>query len=402
MTGSVGKSSVKEAIYWTLRKEFKVRRNLRNYNNELGVPLTILGLETGGCSLFGWFKNFLKAIFMIIWRIDYPEILILELAVDKPGDMKYLLNFLPVKIGVFTAIGEFPVHLEFFPEKEKLIEEKAALVKSLPKNGTAILNYDDLSVRMVGDELPEDLKTIYYGYGQGADLKIVNYEFKIDELKKGEFGINFKLDYQGSIVPIKLKRILGKQQTYAVATAAAVGLALGLNLVNISTALRKYRTLPGRTKMIRGIKETWIIDDSYNASPLATLAALEILGQFPSFEQNNEPHRKIAVLADMLELGNNTELGHRQVGEKAAGLVDLLFTVGNRARFIADQAQKSGLAPEKIFQFSEAKEAALALQKKIQMGDIILVKGSRTMHMEKVVKEIMLRPEKAGKLLVSK
>jgi UDP-N-acetylmuramoyl-tripeptide--D-alanyl-D-alanine ligase len=408
VTGSVGKTSAKEAIYRVLKKRFRVRRNMRNYNNEIGVPLTILGIETAGRSLIAWLVNFLKVVLVIIWQKEYPEILVLEMGVDRPGDMKYLVDFVPVRIGVMTAIGEFPSHLEFFPEKGKLVEEKALLVKSLPQskethgrqtgvedmfqNGLAVLNYDDLSVRMIGDELPQGIKIINYGFGEGADLKISNFQLVMTDLKKKDFGVCFKLEYQGNVVPVKLNRALGKQQVYAAAAAAAVGLYFGLNLVEVSAALRKYRSLAGRTKLLEGIKNTWIIDDSYNASPLATIAALEILEQFPG--------RKIAVLGDMLELGKDTEAAHRQVGRKAASVVDLLLAVGQRAVFIADEARKQGFAKDKIFKFSQAEEAGLPLQEKIEEGDTILIKGSRSMHMEKVVKEIMAHPERADRLLV--
>jgi len=394
VTGSVGKTSTKEAIYHVLKKQFRVRRNVKNYNNEIGVPLTILGLETGSRSLFAWLKNFFKAGLIILGKENYPEILVLEIGVDRPGDMKYLVDFIPVKIGIITAIGQFPSHLEFFPEKGKLIKEKALLVKSLSKNGLAVLNYDDLSVRMIGDDLPEKVKMIQYGFGGGADLKIFNFQFSLPagRLEKGDFGVNFKLDYQGNVIPIKLSKVLGKHQAYAAAVAAVVGLNFGLNLVEISNALRKYRSLAGRTNLIKGVKNSWIIDDSYNSSPSAALAALEILEEFPG--------RKIAVLGDMLELGEATEAGHRQIGQKAASVVDLLFTIGSRTRFIADQAQQQGLAQEKIFKFSQAKEAALVIQEKLAKGDIILIKGSRAMHLEKVVKEIMAHPEKADKLLI--
>ncbi len=406
VTGSAGKTSTKEAIYHVLRKQFRVRRNFRNYNNEIGVPLTILGIETGGRSFLAWLNNFLKVVVTILWEKSYPEILVLEMGVDRPGDMRYLVDFIPVKVGVITAIGQFPTHVEFFPEKGKLVEEKALLVKSLVKGGSAVLNYDDLTVRIIGDDLPERTKIIHYGFGQGADLKIFNYQFgpitsglTTVNLEKGDFGVSFKLDYQGSVVPVKLNRVLGKQQAYATAAATAVGLHFGLNLVEISAALRKYRSLPGRTNLIKGIKGTWIIDDSYNASPSATIAALEILEEFP-LAGGEEIQRKIAVLGDMLELGKETETGHRQVGQKVTSVVNLLFTVGSRARFIAEEARQQGLAPEKIFEFSLPEKAARAVQEELTKRDVILVKGSRAIHMEKVVREIMAHPEKAEKLLV--
>lgn len=389
ITGSVGKSSAKEAIYQILKTKFRVRRNIGNYNNEIGVPLTILGLETGGCSILAWLKNFLIAFLNIFWSRNYPELIILEMGVDKPGDMKYLLSFIPVKVGVFTAIGEFPSHIEFFPEKEKLIEEKSLLIKSLPKDGLAVLNYDDLSVRMTGDDL-SDTKTIYYGFGQGADLKIINHELVINDLDKGDFGIAFKMDFKGSVVPFRLNKVISKEQSFAIAAAAAVASFYNINLVDVSGAFREYKTLPGRANLIKGIKNTWIIDDTYNSSPKAALAALEILEKMEG--------RKIAVLGDMLELGKYTEEGHRKVGNKAVKIADLIFTVGQRARFIADEARKQGF--EKVFEFSTSEEAGLEIQERLEPGDIILIKGSRAIHMEKITKEIMAEPEKAKELLV--
>ena len=400
VTGSVGKTTTREAIYFVLEKQFRVRQSAGNYNNELGVPLTILGMETGGRSLLGWLSIFLKAIGIVFWQRDYPEILILEMGVDKPGDMKYLTSFVPIQVGVITAIGEFPCHIEFFPEKGKLVEEKALLVQSLIQDGLAILNYDDLSVRMIGDDLDKDIKITNYGFGQGADLKISNFQFSSSsgEFKKEDFGISFKLEYQGSIVPVRLSGVLGKQQAFATAAAAAVGFHFGLNLVQISTALKNYRALPGRINLLAGVKQTLIIDDTYNSSPLASIAALEILQEISSYKESDG--RKIAVFGDMMELGNETEAGHRQVGQKVAQIADLLITVGDRARFIAEQAIESGIAKDKVFDFSIAEEAALPLQQEIKKGDIILIKGSQAMRMEKIVKEIMAHPEKADKLLV--
>ncbi|OGZ33910.1 MAG: hypothetical protein A3I88_03575 [Candidatus Portnoybacteria bacterium RIFCSPLOWO2_12_FULL_39_9] len=393
VSGSVGKTTAKEAIYTILKAHFRARRNLENYNNEIGVPLAILGLETGGRSIKKWLKIFLKALAVIIFKTEYPEILVLEMGADKPGDLGYLLSFVPIKIGVITAIGEFPVHLEFFPEKDALIEEKSSLVKSLPRKGLAVLNYDDLSVRMMRENISSGAQIISYGFGQGADLKIMNYELKIKNLEEKDFGVNFKLENKGSMVPIRLKKCLGKQQAYAAAAAAAVGLNFGLNLVNISAGLEKFRPLPGRTNLIRGIKKTWIIDDTYNASPSSVIAGLEILNQF-------QPKRKIAVLGDMLELGEKTEEAHRRVGREAFLTADLLLLVGERARFIADEMKKNGFSEEKIFEFDSAEKAGLALQEKLEAGDIILIKGSRAMRMEKIVKEIMAFPEKVSKILV--
>ena len=402
VTGSVGKTGAKEAIYSVLNERFNIRRNIKNYNNEIGAPLTVLGSdvspETTFGGLLGWLKIFSKSLINIIYQRNYPEILVLELGVSKSDDMKYLMSFLPVKIGVFTAIGEFPSHLEFFSGINKLVEEKSLLIKSLPDDGLAVLNYDDSLVKQVGSDLSEKIKTTYYGFGEGADLRIENYELRVDDIEKGDFGINFKLDYQGSFVPVRLIRVLGKHQVFSAAVAASVGLFFNLNLVDISEALKDYYSLPGRTNLIKGIKQTWIIDDTYNASPLSTESSLEILNELGLKSLNQA--RKIAVLGDMMELGVKTESGHRTVGKKAAEIADLIFTVGSRARFIADEAKQNGFSKDKIFEFSKAEDAGLPLQQEMQKADIILIKGSRSMRMEKIIKEIMSEPEKADKLLI--
>jgi len=319
VTGSVGKTSTKEAIYSILKDKFKTRRNIKNYNNEIGAPLTVLGSdispETTFSGLLGWFRIFSKALLGIIYQRNYPEILVLELGVSKPGDMEYLMSFIHAKIGVFTAIGEFPSHIEFFSGKDQLVKEKSLLIKSLPDDGLAILNYDDLLIRQEGNDLPEKIETIYYGFEERADLRIENYELKADDIKKGDFGINFKLDYKGSFVPIRLVGVLGKHQVFAAAAAASVGLFFKLNLVDIAEALKDYYSLPGRTNLIKGIKQTWIIDDTYNASPTSVESGLEILNELSL--KSSEQVRRIAILGDMMELGVRTEAGHRRVGKKS-------------------------------------------------------------------------------------
>ena len=402
VTGSVGKTSTKEAIYSILKDKFKTRRNIKNYNNEIGAPLTVLGSdispETTFSGLLGWFRIFSKALLGIIYQRNYPEILVLEIGVSKPGDMEYLMSFIHAKIGVFTAIGEFPSHIEFFSGKDQLVKEKSLLIKSLPDDGLAILNYDDLLIRQEGNDLPEKIETIYYGFEERADLRIENYELKADDIKKGDFGINFKLDYKGSFVPIRLVGVLGKHQVFAAAAAASVGLFFKLNLVDIAEALKDYYSLPGRTNLIKGIKQTWIIDDTYNASPTSVESGLEILNELSL--KSSEQVRRIAILGDMMELGVRTEAGHRRVGKKVIETADLLFTVGDRARFIADEAKQNGFDENNIFEFSRAEDAGLIVQEKINKNDIILVKGSRSMCMEKIVKEIMAEPQKADELLI--
>ena len=388
ITGSVGKTSSKEAIFAVLKNKFNVRKNLKNYNNELGVPLTVIGQETGGNSIFYWLKVLSVGFFGIIYTKNYPNILVLELGADKIGDISYLVSFIHCQVGVITAIGEIPVHVEFFQGADHVAQEKAALIKSLDKNGWAILNFDDERVKAMAGKT--QAKIFGYGFNEKADLRALNFEEHLENL--AEAGVNFKVDYKGSNVPVRLKEILGIHQLCPILAAIAVGLTFKMNLVEISQSLKNYQPPAGRLRLLKGIKNSWVIDDTYNASPSSTLAALEVLAKTKG--------RKIAALGDMLELGSFTEEAHRQVGAKAAKSVDLLLTVGERTLFVADQARRNSLSEDQILHFANSEEAARFLQDLVRAGDVVLAKGSQSMRMEKIVKEIMAEPQRAGELLV--
>lgn len=391
ITGSVGKTSTKEAIYHVLKThwgEHRVRRNQRNYNNEIGVPLTIFGLETGGRSIFLWGVRFIKIFYMIIFRVSYPQFVIIEMGADRPGDIKYLVNFVHPKIAVITALGEIPVHVEFFTSPQQVGQEKKKLISCLKEDEIAILNYDDEDVRQMGEDIKA--KVLSFGLKEKADIRATNYD------NKG----NFKLEFEGSSVPAKLINILGIQHLYLALAAAAVGIVFNMNLVEIAEALKEFRPLPGRMRLIKGIKNTLIVDDSYNAALLSMEAALESLKGFEENLPAGRQGRKIVVLGDMLEIGQYAPEAHQIVGKKAADIADLIFTVGIRSKFIAESAVRAGFPQNRIFQFMTSDEAAKVVQKEMKEGDIVLVKGSRVMKMEKIVKEIMSEPEKAKELLV--
>ncbi len=383
ITGSVGKTSAKEATYAILKNHFNVRRNIKNYNNELGVPLTILGIETSTSFVY-WLGNLLKIFALLVFPMPYPKILILEVGVDKPGDMKYITDFVLFDIGIITAIG--PAHIEFFGSLEAIAKEKGNLIKSLPKDGFAILNNDDDLV--LGQKEKTKAKVLTFGFQGESDIKA-----NVEKENGTILGLSFKMSYQGSFVPVRLPGTLGKHQIYAALAGAGVGIALGLNLIEIAEGLKEFPSLPGRMKLLAGIKGSLIIDDTYNSSPVASFAALEVLSKLPA-------PRKIAVLGDMLELGEFSEENHRKVGEKAGKIVNLLVTVGPASKILADAAIKKGLIKADVFSFDTADEAKLKVQELIRPGDLILVKGSQGMRMEKVVKEIMAEPEKAKELLV--
>ncbi len=386
ITGSVGKTGVKEAVYAVLSSKFKIRRSIKNYNNEIGVPLTIIGAEAKGKSIFGWIGVGFKALKLILFKNEnYPKVLIIEMGVDRPGDMKYLNTIIKPKIGVITRIGES--HLEFFNSVDEIRKEKELLVQQLLESGFAILNYDDERVRVISNIRA---KVIAYGLNDGADIKA-----KITNI--GNAGISFELIYKGSSVLINLPEVIGRAAVETALAGATVGIVYKMDLNEISAALSGYKLPKGRMNLIKGVKRTIIIDDTYNSSPQSCVAALEALSDIviPS------EARKFAVLGDMLELGGYTEEGHMLVGEKAVEVgIDKLIVVGEKARDIARGAEKAGMKTEDIFSFPSSDDARLFVQNRIKEGDLILIKGSQGARMEKIVKEIMAEPLRAGELLV--
>jgi UDP-N-acetylmuramoyl-tripeptide--D-alanyl-D-alanine ligase len=399
ITGSVGKTSTKEVVFLVLKKKFRVRKNIKNYNNEIGVPLTIIGSESGNKNIFSWMVIFLKAYWLILFKNkNYPEKLVLEMGADHPGDIQYLVELAPCKVGIITAIGSLgPVHLEFFKSVEQLIDEKSNIIKHLSREGIAVLNRDDAHVYPL--KRKTNAKIVSFGFVEQADVRASDVTIADHiEMKENEpvSGVNFKLHHKGNVVPIFLPQVLGRHQIYSALCAAAVGTIYDINLSDIAKALREYTPPPGRMRLISGIKRTMIIDDSYNSSPVATIAALKTLETL----HVEEGKRKYAVLGDMTELGTYTEEGHEKVGQYVARVADILVTIGEKGKIIAETAKKNNMPEDRVFEFADSGRAGRFLQERIKEGDLILVKGSQATRSEKVVKELMAEPMKAKKLLV--
>ena|SRR3989339_365580 len=391
ITGSVGKTSTKEAIFAVLRRKFNVRENHKNYNNEVGLPLTVIGAATGNKSVFKWLNVFINACRLIIKKDSaYPKMLVLEMGADKTGDIEYLTGMAPCDIGVVTAVSK--VHLEFFGSLENVIREKQKIVTHLKESHLAVLNADDPNVLGMRTLTKAKVKT--FGFSESADFRATDIRLS---QKGGQFGTSFKLHTNGTVLPVFLTNALGPAQVEAALAALAVASSFGINLVEIVEDLSKFKAPPGRTNLLKGIKNTMLIDDSYNASPASSLVALEILKDLPGPPIN----KKIAVFGEMLELGSYTETGHLEVGQKAAMAgVDLLVGVGEKARDIIRGAIQAGLAEDKTFYFDNNHDAGIFVQNKIKEGDLVLIKGSQGARMEQIVKELMAEPLKAEDLLV--
>ncbi|MEK7208797.1 MAG: UDP-N-acetylmuramoyl-tripeptide--D-alanyl-D-alanine ligase [Patescibacteria group bacterium] len=391
ITGNTGKTSAKDAIYAVLAKSFNVRASAKSFNSEIGVPLSILGRPNAWGRPFGWLKNLIAGLILSIIRHNYPAWLVLEIGVDRPADLQRLTRWLKLEAAVLTNLPAVPVHLEAFSSAEELIREKLILLMMVKNNGVIVLNGDDERIAAAREELQTNfnqrqLRVLTYGFKDGNDLRLSNEHLYYENGQPA--GLTFKIDYQGHTVPFRLVGLIGRHQLYAPAAALAVGAALNLNLVEMAEALTAYQPPPGRLRLLRGLKDSMILDDTYNASPAAMTEALNTLKEITA------SGRKIAVLGDMLELGEKTIEAHRQIGLEAALAADLIITVGIRAKFIAEAASQKGIHPDNLKHFAAAQAAGRELEQLLRPGDLVLVKGSQSIRLEWVVEEIMAEPER--------
>jgi UDP-N-acetylmuramoyl-tripeptide--D-alanyl-D-alanine ligase len=383
VTGSIGKTSTKEAIYAVLKSKFRIFRSDKSYNTEFGLPLAILEQKSGFSSPLKWAKTLGGAFFKAFFGGGHMQMIILEMGADKPGDMSELLKLARPQVGVITNIK--PVHLEEgqFKDLDDIFQEKSRLVSTLQEKGIAVLNADD--PYLIGLKNTLSCRKIFYGKSDAADLKLLRLESYPE-------GIKFTVAYKDQVAEGQLA-ILGDFQIYVALAAIAVALTQGFELEEAVTALKDYKLPPGRMNPIEGINDSLIIDSSYNASPESVKEGLDILKTFEG--------RRIAVLGNMNELGTITEAKHREIGAYALGRADLLLLVGDNAKLIGAEALKSRFSKEAIFYFDDAVAAGNHLIKMIKNGDTILVKGSQNkVRLEKLVKMAMKDPARAKELLV--
>lgn len=371
VTGSVGKSSAKEAIFTVLSANFRTRRSLGSYNNEIGVPLTIIGEETAGRNVFKWFIIFLRALTKLIRQKDYPEILVLELGVDKPGDLDYLLAFIEPEISVLTAIGA--AHLEALKSEKEVFAEKAKLAEETKKKGTVILNFDDRRLRELGLKLKR--KVIFYGQNNQANLSA-------SDIKYTELGMSFNINWEGSKIPARLN-IFGMPAVYSALAASACAISLGLDLVSVAKDLDSIRPLKGRMNLLKGINNSFIIDDTYNSNPMSALASIEAAKEI---KNQLGLERLVIILGNMLELGKISRRAHINIGRVAGKSADLVIAIGKEARAIKEGAIESSI---RTLWFKNSRAASIKIKDLVADGDLVLIKGSQGVRMERI-SEVML------------
>jgi UDP-N-acetylmuramoyl-tripeptide--D-alanyl-D-alanine ligase len=341
ITGSVGKTSTKEVTAAVLRRRFSTLKNPRSYNTESTLPISLLQLEA------------------------HHQVAVLEMGAYGPGDISLLAGIARPHIGIVTNIG--PSHMERMGNLETVAKAKSELVQALPADGDAILNIDDPLVRQM--EGTTAARPFFYGLDPAADL----YADEIES--RGLGGIAFRAHYAGETVMLKLP-LLGRHSVHTALAGAAAGLLLGLGWDAIVDGLRD-ESAQLRLLAVPSASGATLIDDTYNASPASSLAALNLLAELDG--------RRIVVLGDMLELGEIEEEAHRTVGRRVAEVADLLISVGARARWIAEEARISGMGAGQITTIETNAEAIALLNSLMRSGDKVLIKGSRGVAMETIV-----------------
>ena len=343
ITGSVGKSTTKEVAAEVLSTKFRTLKNPENLNNEIGLPMSLLRLT------------------------EEHERAILEMGFYVPGEIALLSKIAKPQVGMITNISH--VHLERAGSLEAIVQGKGELVESLPPGpeGVAILNYDEPLVRDMASRT--QARIFNYGLSPAADL----WASDIEGL--GLDGVRFVIHHEGDLLHIKVP-LLGRHSVHTALRAAALGLVEGLSWQEIVSGLQTSNTQL-RLVAVQGPGGALIMDDTYNAAPSSVIAGLNLLAELEG--------RKIAVLGDMLELGEFEERGHRMVGVRAAAVADELVTVGKRARWIAEEAILSGLAKSKVTELDDKDKAIKYLHELIGGGDVVLIKGSRSMEMDRIV-----------------
>lgn len=373
VTGSTGKTTTKEAVAAVLSARYAVFKNYGSFNDRYGLPIS-LGTLTPA-----------------------HEKAVLEIACDHFDEIRELAEITRPRIGVVTSVSA--AHLETLGSLDNIAREKGMLVEALPPEGYAVLNRDDPRVRAMAKRTRAAV--IYYGVGRSGsdDPPPVRpaIELWAEDVAMSLEGLSFvawsrRPDGSAEACEVRL-RLLGKHHVYAGLAALAVGLACGIPLPEAASALATVGPVPGRMSPLPGLKGSLLLDDTYNANPAAMLAALEALRELPAW-------RRIAVLGDMLELGAYEEEAHAAVGRRAAEVVDLLITKGERARWIADAARKAGLPESKIVVTYTAADAIRYLQATVQGGDLVLLKGSAETRLEEITRALMAHPEEAGQRLV--
>ncbi len=404
ITGSAGKSSVRNAVYVILKSKFTVKKSGKA-NSESGIPLDILGLYMKDYTFFDWVRVFVLAPIRVITRRKKYEKYVVEMGIDSPDEpknMSYLLKIVRPDTGVF--INTYPVHSENFDKEikeriptkrrelvvEKIADEKGKMIQSIDKNGYIIVNIDDKNVARIAAKCNSKKITISNKCG---NVVYSNIRYDLEGFK-----CDFALDWKGKKEKAQLvikNQVLGPKYPINFALGIGVGLVYGVPFKQCVEALQNYPIPQGRMSLIKGIRGSYIIDGSYNASAQTVIDSLEVLHNL------GNGRKKIAVLGDMRELGQEVESEHMKVAQKVVQVADEIVLVGPiMKRYVYEKISNNGFDKSKIHWFKTSFLAKDFVQELIKGKEIVLVKGSQnTIFLERVVEEIMENKQDVDKLL---
>lgn len=389
VTGSVGKTSTKDAIFTLLSHGTHARKSQKSFNSEFGVPLTVLGLPTAWSSPLAWLENLWEGLLVALFSREYPEWLVLEVGADRPGDIRRA-GWIQPHVAVYTHFPDVPVHVEFFDSPEAVVKEKRELGKALRTDGTLVVNADD--PKMQHEELRDGQHVLSYGFAEHASVRAS--EVSVAYQDGVPYGMAATVQFQDQTLQLTLPGVLGRHHLYGPLAALAVAAAEGRSLAGATTeAFAAHTPPPGRMRMLTGKDSVVLIDDTYNASPAAVAAGLDAL----SLLDVNKT--RVLILGDMMELGSFSVEAHRTVGEQVGKVANVFIAVGVRMRGAAEAAQAENMHCT-VHTVRSAEDAVALLPEAIPHGAVVYVKGSQSMRMERVVEALLAEPEKADELLV--
>lgn len=376
VTGSVGKTSTKDAVAAALSERYFLRASEKSYNSEFGVPLTIIGARNPWENATAWLKVIQEALTLILLPNHYPKLLVLEVGADRPGDLAKILAIATPDAVVVTRLPEVPVHVEAYAGPQAVREEEFRPAYALASGCPLIISADDDYARDMAKRLSANV--IRVGYAEDADVLIQTPQFTKEGMKAVVVSC-------GKKHTITAAHALGRTQLYAPAMALALASTLHLTADEALEGLSKYSPPPGRARILKGKRDSVLIDDSYNASPAAVEEALGALTQI-------QASRRIVAIGDMLELGRYSINEHKRIGVLVAKHADVLITVGPRAQALRESAIASGMEEGKTWGFETSIEAAHVLLEEIAEGDVVLIKGSQGVRMERITEALLLDP----------
>lgn len=385
VTGSVGKTSTKDAVAAVLSTRFFVRKSEGNFNTEFGVPFTILGVDNPWKNPFAWLSLIRRAVALLLLPNLYPKMLVLEVGADRPGDLARILRIVTPDAVVVTPLPEIPVHVEAYASPEAVREEEFSPAFALHAAAPLIISADDAYACENAIRTPA--RIITYGVHEKAAVRLSNVGYA-ESGGKVE-GMQANVSIQDKQKKLVVKGSVGGAQVFPGAAALAVALAFDIEIDDALKMLVSSYTPPaGRGRLLAGRNSSLVIDDSYNASPVAVEFALETLKNFP------HAGRRIAVLGDMLELGRYSVTEHDRIGTLARHSADVVVAVGIRAR-----AFSMSEGDAEVLLYDNARAAAAALVDAVAAGDIVLVKGSQSIRTELIVKALLADPSDACQLV---